>query len=394
MAKGKGPYSFALLGLSVLIVYLLTLSRNYLGDGIQFVAATESGDVSLMPNHMLYNASIFGWYTVWKLLGWTGNAILPLQVFSAFWGALSVALFSLLIWRITGAPKVTGLVTFGFGTCFAVWLFSTDVEVVTFPLALNVLLLIAAITSSAPWFGRLRNAAATGLLTSAAILSYQTGVFMVPAVGLAYIMRDLGASASKKRLIAVYLLTVLVVVSGCYLLVARAAYNVSTVRGFVHWQFFMKEAGLWGVFTRQSIPTGMFGFVRSLSSFPGLNYIAGIRTFFMFAPLWQKALLVCYYAMLSAMGVYVSFKLLVHWRGLFGRYRLPLTLFAVSGSCTRPSPYTGYRPTSSSGCLLSHPGGARSAWSLLFIPRKDGGTGGRGSCRPGPARLRSPLSAS
>jgi hypothetical protein len=331
VGERKNIYPFAAVGLAAFLAYLATLSANYLGDGVQFAAATESADVSLMPNHMLYNASIFGWYRVWKLLGWTGNAILPLQVFSAFWGALSVALFWLLIMRITGAPKVTGLVTFGFGTCFAVWLFSTDVEVVTFPLALSVLLLVVAITSSDSWFGRPFNAAVTGLLTSVSILSYQTGVFMVPAVGLAYVLRDLGASASKRRLIAVYLITVLVVVSGCCLWVARAAYHVSTLKGFIHWQFFLKESGLWGGFTGLSIPTGMFGFVRTISSFPGLSYIAGIRTFFMFAPLWQKALLVCYYAVLSAMGVYVSLKLFVRWRTLFGRYRLPLALFAVSG---------------------------------------------------------------
>lgn len=257
-----------MLGLLVFTGYLLTLSRNYLGDGIQFVMATESKNISLMPNHMLYNAFIFVWYEIWRLLGWGGNAIIPLQIFSAFWGTVSVVLFSFLVLRITNSLKITVLVSFGFAASFATWLFSTDVEVVTFPLALNLLLLNIVIASPSHWLGRPWSAAATGVLTSISILSYQTGVFMLPVTVLSYLLRDLGESASKRRLIMLYLFSVLVVVSICYVLIARLVYNVTTVKAFVHWQFYLSGVGPWGVFSWQSLPTGIFGFVRTLSSFP------------------------------------------------------------------------------------------------------------------------------
>jgi hypothetical protein len=154
---------------------------------------------------------------------------------------------------------------------------------------------------------------------------------MVPVAVLAYLLRDFGKSASKRQLITVYLFSVFVVAFGCYVLIARLVYNVATVRAFVHWQFFLSGVGPWGVFSGQSLPTGMFGFVRSLSSFPGLNYIAGIRTFFMFAPLPEKVLFICYYSMLTALAGYMSFMLILRWRILFTQYRLPLSLFAASG---------------------------------------------------------------
>ncbi len=330
MEARKQIYIFSGIGAAAFIVYLATLSRNYLGDGVQFLMATESSHVSLMPNHMLYDASIFAWYALWKLLGWTGNAILPLQMFSAFWGAVSVALFAFLVLRMTGMWRVTALVSFGFGTCFAVWLFSTDVEVVTFPLALNIALLVFAIALPPHRLAAPRNAVAAGLLTAAAILSYETGVFMVPVIGLAYILGDFGKAASKIRLIGIYLLTVFVIVSGCHLLVAHVVYGVSTLKGFVHWQLSLQEVGLWGVFSRQSFPTGTLGLMRSLAGFPGLNYLAGIRTFFMFAAMWQKVLFVSYYAVLSAMWVYITSMLIVRRRALLARWRLPLVLFTVS----------------------------------------------------------------
>jgi hypothetical protein len=331
MDEHKRTYSFAVLGLVVFAGYLLTLSRNYLGDGIQFVMATEAKNISLMPNHMLYNAFIFVWYEMWRLLGWTGNAIMPLQIFSAFWGAVSVVLFSFLILRITNSLKITVLVSFGFAVSFATWLFSTDVEVVTFPLALNLLLLNIVIASPSHWLGRPWGAAATGLLTSISILSYQTGVFMVPVAVLAYLLRDFGKSASKRRLILLYLFSVLIVAFGCYILIARLVYNVATVRAFVHWQFFLSGTGPWGAFSRLSLLTGILGFVRTLSSFPGLSYIAGVRTFFMFAHLWEKVFFISYYSILAAMVGYMSFMLILRWRILFERYRVPLSLFAVSG---------------------------------------------------------------
>lgn len=327
----KRTYSFTLLGLVVFTGYLLTLSRNYLGDGLLFVMETESKNISLMPNHMLYNAFIFVWYEMWRLLGWTGNAIMPLQIFSAFWGAVSVVLFSFLILRITSSLKITVLVSFGFATSFAIWLFSTDVEVATYPLALNFLLLNVLIASPSRWLGRPWSAAATGVLTSISILSYQTGVFMVPVAVLSYLLRDFGKSASKRRLILLYLFSVLVVVSGCHVLIARLVYNVASVRAFVHWEFWLSGTGPWGVFSRLSLLIGILGFVRTLSSFPGLSYIAGVRTFFMFAPLWEKVFFISYYSMLAAVVGYMSFMLILRWRILFKRYRLPLSLFAVSG---------------------------------------------------------------
>ena len=329
MEARKQIYIFSGIGAAAFIVYLATLSRNYLGDGVQFLMATESSHVSLMPNHMLYDASIFAWYALWKLLGWTGNAILPLQMFSAFWGAVSVALFAFLVLRMTGMWRVTALVSFGFGTCFAVWLFSTDVEVVTFPLALNIALLVFAIALPPHRLAAPRNAVAAGLLTAAAILSYETGVFMVPVIGLAYILGDFGKAASKIRLIGIYLLTVFVIVSGCHLLVAHVVYGVSTLKGFVHWQLSLQEVGS-GVSSAGRVSRRARSAHEKPRRVSGAQLPGGHQDVLHVRSYVQKVLFVSYYAVLSAMWVYITSMLIVRRRALLARWRLPLVLFTVS----------------------------------------------------------------
>jgi hypothetical protein len=93
----------------------------------------------------------------------------------------------------------------------------------------------------------------------------------------------------------------------------------------------MTEAGLWGDLSVRSLYIGTFAFVRTLSSFPGLNYIAGIRTFFMFAPWWEKALFIFYYGVLGGMIGYISLLLILRWRMLYRRQLQPLCMFGISG---------------------------------------------------------------
>ena len=329
-------YPFLAAGLAAFVVYMLTLSKNYLGDGIAFLNLTESRTIELLPNHMLYNAFIFLWYETWKLLGWKGNGIIPLQTFSAVWGAFSVGLVSFLVSRLSASARITLLVSIGFAASFSVWLFSTDVEVVTFPIAMNLIVFTLAIVPSARWLGKSRNVFLVGVATSAAILSYQTGVFMVLAVAAGFILRDFEGPLSKKRLLAVYLLTVAVLISGCYISVAHLVYKIGTVREFLHWEFGSAAlgaelGGTWGAPTRQSLPILIFGFIRTLSAFPGTGTNAGIRTFLAFASSREKALFISYYVVFGSMVAYLCLAFFSKWRTLTDRYRGPLALFLVSG---------------------------------------------------------------
>ena len=147
-------------------LYLSTLSQHYSEgeDSAAYVAqVTRAARVSdcFRPNHLLYLAFNRLVYDGFRLVGYTGNAALPMKVVSVLAGAISLCLL-LLILRQVGVTDRLGLVWVAVITsCYGFWSYSTQAETYTLPIPfLLIALMIFVGLAEGPfspwqffWFG-------------------------------------------------------------------------------------------------------------------------------------------------------------------------------------------------------------------------------------------------
>jgi len=258
------------------IIYLATLSRNYMGDGIQFAMAIESEDLTriLLPNHMLYPLLGLWFYRICQFIGWQEGALFPLQILSAIGGALSVGLMYRIGGLITGSTRIAWLVAVGFGVSHGTWLYSTDAEAVTVPLASALLLLYLLMSNSDG--SRLSRPVLLGLFSSLSIITYQTGVFLIVVVIVGFLM-DVKLNARVRfRQILIFLFVTGFLVASIYLLVAFFVFGITNWEGLLDWQFRMSQIGLWGKPSLRNFVQGGYAFLRALAGYKGLG--PGVRT--------------------------------------------------------------------------------------------------------------------
>ncbi len=271
--------------MTAFLSYSALLSRNYNGDGLQFVLSIESKYVAgfFQSNHLLYSFVGFIVYELWRFLGWDQGAIIPLQILNAFGGALGLALFSLVVWRITKRWTVVLIATVGLGASLAYWEQSTDVEDEILSVALVILSVWFLLRSEDT--GSRRRALfliVSALATAVGTLLLQTKVLFVPA-SLWFLLSgpyDDSPSARWKRLL-IWLGVFGSVVGIPYILVAITVYHVTTPLEFLRWLLSPTEIGLWGEPTVFHLPKAVYGFAKSFMLYPGMERDL--------APFWQRA---------------------------------------------------------------------------------------------------------
>ena len=95
-------------GTCVSLFYLCFHSTFYNFDGVACAIAVELGDLRHLThgNHLAYGLLGWAWTGVWRLLGFTGPALLCLQVLNSLLGGLGAGLFCrFLMRRLNSSPR-------------------------------------------------------------------------------------------------------------------------------------------------------------------------------------------------------------------------------------------------------------------------------------------------
>jgi hypothetical protein len=262
---------------AALALYLMTLSRHYSGDGIEYALAIESGQPAYLldPYHPLLHPLGLAFWQLWQFLGWTGRSLLPLQVLNALGGAACVGLITALGRALTRSNQLAVLVAAGFAVSGGLWMLSVDAEFVTIPMALMLWVLLKLLAAPAGDTRQdLSHPLRLGLGATLAIFSYLTAAFLVP-VALVGIASDPHLDiAHKRRQFAVYTAVVLIGVVPAYLwfLNIWSNGNWSQVVAIFSGTSYNK-------FTWFNLPHGVYAFLRSLLLYPHLSLVGTTRDY-------------------------------------------------------------------------------------------------------------------
>ncbi len=156
------------LGLCVALLYLCFHTTFYNFDGVACAIAVELGDLRHLThgNHLAYGLLGWSWTGIWRLLGFTGPALLCLQVLNSLLGGLGAGLFCrFLLRRLKASPGTAICASAGLALSYAWWFWSLEAQVYILGAVFLILAADAAWAQEPkPWL--------TGFYTGAAILGH------------------------------------------------------------------------------------------------------------------------------------------------------------------------------------------------------------------------------
>jgi hypothetical protein len=251
------------LGALFLSGYALTLSRAHDWDSLAY-AARVAGDPLLSekylstrffhPHHLLYDA--FGSLARALLvpLGLGRDALLPLQVADCVLGAGCVVLLGALVQAATGRTARALFIAAAAGLSNAVWIYSTDVEVMIPALFFTLAAAFLLFRARSP-FGEVAAGAAMAL----AILLHQLCVLPAAALILALALQR-GRPAG--RAVLPFALACVLPTLVLYLGVGAAAGGVRSPAGFLDWALAARGRSAFGT---EPLATGIRQAARALA---------------------------------------------------------------------------------------------------------------------------------
>jgi len=327
-APQKPPLTGLALGSLACLAYIASLSHNYMGDGVQFALEMESGTWQSMlhPNHLLYLPIAKFYFGIWKLLGWSGGALLPLQVLSALAGGLSVGLFYYISRLVLPHSRVPLIIAGGFAVSHGPWLFSTDAEIATVPLAINLVLLWRAMAGASKPSKRAVHAILLGVGAGISILTHQTGVFMGPVIVGAMLTDPRWHRETRWRDALYFVAAAMFTALPVYWIVGRLVRGVQGLDDLITWQFGLSQLGLWGALSIRNALHGMYGFLKTLAGFPGLGPSTRTIDFLAEAGTMEKAAFVAYLLSLLMLASAPFLALMLKPRLLTRHRRIKLLL--------------------------------------------------------------------
>jgi hypothetical protein len=252
-------YLFCLIGL---LLFLPFLSINYDLNSVREAVGVERGGQDLFsPNHLLYRPMGYPVHRILEaILNYRGSVLLVLQVITALFAALGLALSLLVFARISQSVLSAALATLGMAVSWSYWRFSTDAYYITVSLpfvaaAVLPLLWIQADSHRSNLYGIL-----SGVACAVAILLWQANVFLVPVLVLALLLfnrQSISVPPNQLiRVLALMLITLGLVVGLAYVGVGIFAFNVKTPSDFLTWLLHHPGSGsaLWGHWSMDRIP--------------------------------------------------------------------------------------------------------------------------------------------
>ena len=130
--KNKPAVLPAAVSLCAFLFYICWHSTFFNFDGVACAIAVELGDLRHLThgNHLAYGVLALAWVRLWRLVGFAGPALLPLQTLDSLLGALGAGLFCrFLMRRLDCAPRIAAAAAAGLALSFAWWLWSLEAQV-------------------------------------------------------------------------------------------------------------------------------------------------------------------------------------------------------------------------------------------------------------------------
>jgi hypothetical protein len=285
-AKAWSRYPGLIVGVCLFLTYVATLSHNYTAWSISLADSIQSGDLrQLLASHHLLVQPI-GWlfWRLWTVIGWRGDIIVPLQVLNALAGALSACWIYGIGWVLTESRRVAILTSLGFGASAGVWLFSTQAEFVTIPLASSLFVLWWFVTLGDKGGQRKRSAAILGVVVGLSALTYLTNVFLLAVVSVGIWASERLTRAAKVRQIVVFLAVFALTFLPVYMGVMYVVFDVRSFTQLQHLKLYYGDGTLYGHLAGDNVFYGAYASLRTLLAWPGIGlddrtafYLAGAR---------------------------------------------------------------------------------------------------------------------
>lgn len=313
---GARARAIAIGGLAVGL-YLSTLSRWYSADSLKFANAVDSSNPAdrLDVYHLFLHPLGWLWVELWRFGGWTGPSIQPLQVLNALAGGIAIALVAAIAMRTSGSTRAGTLAALGCTVSGGMWVFATEAEDVTLGLCahLAVLRLILQLEAGGP--RRLASSCWLGVALALATLTYINCAMLLAVAALAHWQ---GRTARPRWLRS------FVATCAAFAAVVVAAMVIAGVVALP------TSGSSYGTLSRETIPRGLYAFLRTLVLFPQLGINDSTATFLRGASTGQRAALITTYAVTAVVVVTAlrALRRMSPLHPLHQRLLLWVTLFA------------------------------------------------------------------
>jgi hypothetical protein len=233
-----------------LACYLTTLTHVHTFDALSYVLDVDRKPWPELfhPHHLAYGPVGVLVRNLAQALGWSGSAMLPLQITNALAGALGVALFFALVQEVTRRLDLALCAALLLGASYAYWYYAVEVEVYTIAalfLIICLWLMVWQIKQPLRWVW-----VALGIAQGIAALFHQTNVLL--SVPVAWLIVSARASyqasgvAAKIQALLLYGLPFTLVVVGSYLAVGFEVGGFRSWSAFVTWMGGYALTGWWG----------------------------------------------------------------------------------------------------------------------------------------------------
>lgn len=261
MFKLPRPASVAipiLIFLATLFCYLSALTQVHTFDALSYVLDVDRKPWQELfhPHHLAYGPLGALVRQMAPALGQGGSALVPLQITNALAGALGVALFFVMVRRVTQRFDLALCGSLLLGASYAYWYYAVEVEVYTIAtlfLVLCLWLIVALLRQPTA-----RTCAALGLVQAIAVLFHQTNILLCIPVGVAFLgiarsrCRPTEERTGHTRMVGLlscslaYGLPLGIIAVGSYLWVGFGISGFHSWEQFMRWTTAYAHTGWWG----------------------------------------------------------------------------------------------------------------------------------------------------
>ena len=322
----------------ILLFYVFTLSNQPSADSsfYAFQAEIFPSTHAIDPYHVFIEPLNAIFYKLFLIFGWSGNALLPLQILNAIGGAFYIVLFYFILNNIlktsigiTQKDVELTLIftTAAFGFSGIIWLLSTEAEFVLLPLvpSLGVIaILIHYLQKGSIFFKPVLSLA---LLTCVAILFYLTNVFLIPVIVFGIFLINKQALTNRFKYSMIFFGIVLLILLPVFSLII---YYLRTNQPDS--LTFLLGGGVYGVINWENIPRGIYAFLRSIALYPHLGINDRTINFLTTASNTQRTIFTLFYLIVGSLVLLPFFITTKYWNSLSGTTKksiLVLFLWAI-----------------------------------------------------------------
>lgn len=186
---------------AILLGYLSARSAFYNFDGVACAIAVDLSDFKHLVhgNHLAYGPIAWLFVRLWRVLGYAGTALYPMQVLSGLLGAAGAVVFASLLRRAGRSPREAALAALALAFSYAWWFWSLEAQVYMLGALFVALAARAALDEKA-------DAIRVWLWTACAVLGHAGHIMAIPA--LAWAIKDAPRGLRWKDVVPAVLLLV------------------------------------------------------------------------------------------------------------------------------------------------------------------------------------------